>query len=211
MYTSTMTADELVDEFTADLPQVISVSDAKQVKADKIIKKSKMFPVYLHAHVKTKHKNDWMILIEAKNKKYIGDNCLITLISTFDIGGRYAMMWSSIQGKPVHIIFTPHFFQRYAQRTGIELTGIDLIHRYFKINPSYGFNIVPERIGYKEKTNVYGSTTEGVALGARLYTTNHIILFKTFITYDMCKGEQIAEFAKSNEIRKELHEEITRL
>ena len=206
-----MTADELVDEFTADLPQVISVSDAKQVKADKIIKKSKMFPVYLHAHVKTKHKNDWMILIEAKNKKYIGDNCLITLISTFDIGGRYAMMWSSIQGKPVHIIFTPHFFQRYAQRTGIELTGIDLIHRYFKINPSYGFNIVPERIGYKEKTNVYGSTTEGVALGARLYTTNHIILFKTFITYDMCKGEQIAEFAKSNEIRKELHEEITRL
>lgn len=113
--------------------------------------------------------------------------------------------------KPRSHHFTPHFFQRYAQRTGIELTGVDLIHRYFKINPSYGFNVVPERIGDKEKTNVYGSTTEGVALGARLYTTNHIILFKTFITYDMCKGEQIEEFAKSNEIRKELHEEITRL
>lgn len=211
MYTKGMTADELVAEFTADLPQVISVSDGKQKKADKIIKRSEAFPVYLHAYIKTKRGNDWMILIEAKSKRYIGDNCLITLISTFDIGGRYAMMWSSIQGNPIHIIFTPHFFQRYAQRTGIELTGVDLIHRYFKINPSYGFNVVPERIGDKEKTNVYGSTTEGVALGARLYTTNHIILFKTFITYDMCKGEQIEEFAKSNEIRKELHEEITRL
>lgn len=89
-----MTADELVAEFTADLPQVISVSDGKQKKADKIIKRSEAFPVYLHAYIKTKRGNDWMILIEAKNKKYIGDNCLITLISTFDIGGRYAMMWS---------------------------------------------------------------------------------------------------------------------
>ena len=34
MYTTTMTVDELINEFTADLPQILSISDAKQKKAD---------------------------------------------------------------------------------------------------------------------------------------------------------------------------------
>lgn len=210
MYTSTMTADELVDEFTADLPQVISVSDAKQVKADKIIKKSKMFPVYLHAYVKTKRKNDWMILLEAKSNKYLGDDCLITLVSHFDVGaGRYAMFWTSYQGKPIHIMFTPHFFSRFAERMGVNLTGVELIHRYFKKNHSYGFNYTSDFFGNMQKINVYGSTTEGVAMGVQLNTKHNIILFRTFITYDMCKGQQIEDLARANEMRKEIHEELT--
>lgn len=210
MYTSTMTADELVKEFTADLPQIIGVSDAKQKKADRIIKKSVLFPVYLHSFVRSKRGNDWMILIEAKSKKYIGDNSLITLVSTFDVGhGRYAIMWSAVRGQPEYIIFTPHFFQRFALRAGVNLTGIELIHRYFKMNPAYGFNIEKEVTGDMEKTNVYGSTTEGVALGVRLYTEHNIILFRTFITYDMCKGEQIESFAKADQFRREMHEEET--
>lgn len=210
MYTSTMTADELVKEFTADLPQIIGVSDAKQKKADRIIKKSVLFPVYLHSFVRSKRGNDWMILIEAKSKKYIGDNSLITLVSTFDVGhGRYAIMWSAVRGQPQYIIFTPHFFQRFALRAGVNLTGIELIHRYFKMNPAYGFNIEKEVTGDMEKTNVYGSANEGAALGVRLYTEHNIILFRTFITYDMCKGEQIENFAKADQFRREMHEEET--
>lgn len=75
MYTTTMTVDELINEFTADLPQILSISDAKQKKADKIIKKSQLFPVYLHAKIKTKRGNDWLLLIEAKNK-----NTLVTTV-----------------------------------------------------------------------------------------------------------------------------------
>lgn len=210
MYTSTMTADELVKEFTADLPQIIGVSDAKQKKADRIIKKSVLFPVYLHSFVRSKRGNDWMILIEAKSKKYIGDNSLITLVSTFDVGhGHYAIMWSAVRGQPQYIIFTPHFFQRFALRAGVNLTGIELIHRYFKMNPAYGFNIEKEVTGDMEKTNVYGSANEGAALGVRLYTEHNIILFRTFITYDMCKGEQIENFAKADQFRREMHEEET--
>lgn len=205
-----MTADELVNEFTADLPQVMSVSDAKQIKADKIIKKSKMFPVYLHAYIKTKRKNDWMILLEAKNNKYVGDDCLISLISHFDVGvGRYAMFWTSYKSTPIHIIFTPHFFKRFAERVGINLTGVELIHRYFKKNPSYGFSTASDYFGNMQKINVYGSTTEGIALGVQLNTKHNIILFRTFITYDMCKGKQIEDFARANEIRKEIHESET--
>lgn len=212
MYTATMTADELVNEFTADLPQVMSVSDVKQIKADKIIKKSKMFPVYLHAYLKTKRKNDWIILLEAKNNKYVGDDCLISLISHFDVGaGRYAMFWTSYKSTPVHIIFTPHFFSRFAERVGVNLTGIELIHRYFKKNPSYGFNYTSDYFGNMQKINVYGSTTEGVAMGVQLNTKHNIILFRTFITYDMCKGKQVGDFAKANEIRRELHDYSTKI
>lgn len=210
MYTSTMTADELVNEFTADLPQVISISDVKQIKADKIIRKSKMFPVYLHAHVKTKRNNDWMILLEAKSKKYVGDNCLITLVSHFDVGaGRYAIFWTSYQGAPIHVIFTPHFFSRFAERTGVKFSGIELIHRYFKKNPSYGFNTSSDFFGNMQKINVYGSTAEGVAMGIQLNTKHNIILFRTFITYEMCKGRQIDDFARAEKIRREIHEETT--
>lgn len=94
-------------------------------------------------------------------------------------------------------------------RAGVNLTGIELIHRYFKMNPAYGFNIEKEVTGDMEKTNVYGSTTEGAALGVRLYTEHNIILFRTFITYDMCKGEQIESFAKADQFRREMHEEET--
>lgn len=212
MYTVTMSADELVNEFTADLPQVISVSDAKQIKADKIIRKSRMFPVYLHAFIKTKRKNDWMILLEAKSNKYVGDECLISIISHFDIGaGRYAMFFTSYQGNPIYMIFTPHFFKRFAERVGVSLTGVELIHRYFKKNTSYGFNYVSDIFGNMQKINVYGSTTEGIAMGVQLNAQHNIILFRTFITYDMCRGQQIEDFTRANEIRKEIHEELTRL
>lgn len=32
------------------------------------------------------------------------------------------------------------------------------------------------------------------------------ILFKTFVTYDMLKGEQVEKFTRNEEIRKEIHE-----
>lgn len=35
-----------------------------------------------------------------------------------------------------------------------------------------------------------------------------VFLLKTFITYDMCKGEQIGNFAKSEEFRRLVHEEM---
>ena len=33
-----------------------------------------------------------------------------------------------------------------------------------------------------------------------------VFLLKTFITYDMCKGDQVSSFAKSEEFRKIQHD-----
>lgn len=208
MYTIGMTADELVKEFNADLPQVIRISDIKQKKVDKRIRQASVFPVYLYTAFKSLRGNQWIILFEAKSRKAVGDNCLMTMVSLVETNeGRYAIMWSSVNEKPQYLMFTPHFFQRFASRAGIDASGVELVYRYFKFNSSYGFNVVKEIIEDKQKINVYGSTSEGVALGVKLYSENNIILFKTFITYDMCKGNQIEDFARADSIRRELHDE----
>ncbi len=50
---------------------------------------------------------------------------------------------------------------------------------------------------------MYGSTKDGVALG--WHTTGGNVHFKTFITYEMTKGDQIEIFAQNEKIRQELH------
>ena len=42
------------------------------------------------------------------------------------------------------------------------------------------------------------------------YKKTIVFLLKTFITYDMCKGEQIGNFSKSEELRRLVHEEMSK-
>ena len=69
------------------------------------------------------------------------------------------------------------------------------------MNYNYGFSYNTDPDGV---VNVFGNCKEGIALGVE-YKGKQIILFKTFITYDMCKGQQIEVFAQSNQIREEMH------
>lgn len=69
MITSTMTAEELLDEIRADYPNVLTISDGKDAKVIRIIKKSVLFPVRIHSFVTTVRKNKWLILWEAHSKK----------------------------------------------------------------------------------------------------------------------------------------------
>lgn len=199
-----MKVDELIKEFMYDFEQIINIKRVKQEKADKIIKRSSMFPVYIHSNIKTKRGNEWIILMEAKSKKDIGNKCLASYVSLVNSDeGRYAITSVVSLGKLQFIIFTPHFFQRFSLRTGINLTGTELIHRYFKLNSSFGYTYGKEVIDGEEKIHIFGSTKEGIAMGTRLQSEHDVILFRTFITYDMCKGQQIENFAKAEEIRKE--------
>lgn len=212
MYTKGMKVDELINEFLKDLEQILIIKKAKQEKADKIIKRTSTFPAYIHSNVKTKRGNEWIILMEAKSKKDIGDKCYTSYVSLVNSDkGRYAITCVVSLGKLQFIIFTPHFFQRFSFRAGIDLTGTDLIHRYFKLNSSFGYTYGKEIIDEEENIHIFGSTKEGIAMGTRLQSEHDVILFRTFITYDMCKGQQIESFAKAEDIRKENHEDTITL
>ncbi|MFT0577699.1 hypothetical protein [Bacteroides thetaiotaomicron] len=204
-----MSEAELLEEIRLDLPNVVSISDTKDTKVRRIIQKSVLFPIYLHSFVTSPRKNKWIILWEARNKKNIGDNSLITFLCYQETPhGRYVFMPTWSNGSLILIVYPPHFFSRFAERMSLDVTGVNLIRRYFEKNNSYTFETEDELISDNLcRRNIYGSSLEGVAMGVEI-TGYEIILFKTFITYDMTKGQQISLFARNEEIRREIHEKI---
>lgn len=198
-----MTESELLDEIKKDLPNVVSISNNKDAKVRRIIQKSVLFPVYLHSYITTLRKNKWIILWEARSKKNVGDDSLISFVCYQETPhGRYAYMPTWADKKLILIVYPPHFFSRFAERMNLNLSGVELIKRYFEKNNSYAYELGAAAEGRQQ---IYGSSLEGIALG--LKSAEHdIILFKTFITYEMTKGSQVDAFARNEEIRKEIHE-----
>lgn len=103
--------------------------------------------------------------------------------------------------------YPPHFFARFRERMDLEETGDGLIKRFFAYNASYGFT--EKRTPLLGSSNVsvvevFGSCRDGVCMGLKTKLGN--VVFKTFITYEMTKGEQVEKFAESEKIREEIHE-----
>nr|DAT27612.1 MAG TPA: hypothetical protein [Caudoviricetes sp.] len=207
MITCSFTESDLIKEINKDMENILKISDSKDQRVTRIILKSSVFPVYIHSFVTTKLKNKWLILWEARSKKNIGENSMITLICFHDTpNGRFVYMPSFILGKLLLIAYPPHFFSRYAERMNISLSGMELVKYFFERNASYGFTHKNELVSETTAIeNVYGSCSDGIALGVSS-ASGLIVLFKTFITYEMLKGEQVEDFAKTEVIRKEFHE-----
>lgn len=198
-----MTEQELYNEVYSDRTNALHFSDAKDQKFRRMVLKAHLFPVRAHTHYLSPKKNNWIILLEARSKKEIGDLSRITFVAIYNSPhGYYAVMPSSTSEVNHLILYPPHFFSRFAERTGIELTGMELIRRYFTCNNSYAFDISKIR-----DSEIFGSSEEGVALG--VISKNRNIFFKTYISYDMLKGAQVDTFAETEKIRREMHEKNT--
>ena len=198
MIVDTMTEKELYNEFFSDMITAHrGYSDTNGQKFRRMVLKAKRFPVYAHSFYVSPRKNKWLILLEAKSKKDIGLNCRINLIAYYESDhGIYAIMLAWRNKKSYLILYPPHFFTRYAERMNLTLPRIDLIRHFFTFNYSY-----VSSYNKSDLSAVYGSTVDGIALGKRSELGN--VVFKTFITYEMCKGEQIEKFAESEKFREE--------
>lgn len=102
-------------------------------------------------------------------------------------------------------MFPPHFFKRYAERFNLDLHGKDLIVHFFSDNIFFPLKVMEDKVG---KPYLAGCFADGVGLGEITKEGNYI--FKTFITYDLAKGNQIEEFKNLDFIRKvKLHRKMT--
>lgn len=203
MIVYTMTEDQLICEVIEDFKTVMSLSNDKDKKVAKLIRKRTIFPVKFHSFVTTKRKNNWIILWEALDRTNVCDKSLISFVCYYYTPrGKYAIMPTFNKGNIILLMFPPHFFSRFGKRSGINLIGKELIKRYFEVNYNFGFSYNTDPDGTH---NVYGSSIEGIALGIEI--EDQLILFKTFITYDMCRGQQVEVFAQSNQIREEMQEQ----
>ena len=93
------------------------------------------------------------------------------------------------------VVLTPHMWKRYAERTGTDLHGIDLIRHYFTHNPhgqdTDNQKIVGRSVRYNGEDHLSCCVPDGVLLGQEF---DKYYLVRTFITYDMCSGLQQQEF-----------------
>jgi hypothetical protein len=201
-----MTEKELMSEVISDSANVLRFIDAIDNKFRRLVLKTTKFPVRKCYEYTSRKKNKWLIFLEARKKKEVRDMERLTLVACYDTPhGIYAVMPTYEKGNNRIIIYPPHFFSRYAKRCGIELSGIELMKRFFPENCSYVYahkqiTIDEEHIAIE----VYGSTSEGVAMG--IVSEHGNFLFRTFITYEMSKGEQIEKFAENERIRQEIHQ-----
>lgn len=205
MIVHTMTESELTKEVMNDMFNAFRWEDVNSNKFRRVVIKATRFPVYSNYKYTSPRKNKWLILLEARSKKEFGDFCRTTYVTMYDSPhGMYAVMVSWVEKKPQLIIYPPHFFARFRDRFSINATGQDLMLEFFKYNSSYVYEIVDKHIDNEHITReVYGSCTDGVCLG--FWTSENNIMFKTFVTYDMLKGEQISKFTNNEKYRQEIH------
>lgn len=204
-----MTYDEIITEVNKDVADVFELSCKKDAKIKRIIQKSQLFPVRLYSFVTSSNKNRWLLTWEAYSRKHVGDNILFSMICIINNkNGRIAIMpsFQNLQ-RPLFFIFLPHFFQRFAERMQIDATGEELIRRFFQFNVNFSIDTKRQMVSDTQYTIESTATSpDGISLGYQLADGN--FFFKTFITYDMAKGEQIEAFRASELRRVESHEEF---
>ncbi len=197
MLVTAMTEKEMEKEVYKDASHFVLNDDFNDRKFRRKVIKAKQFPVYYNYARTTKNSNRWLIFLECREKKELKQGGRITTVCVVSTAkGRFAIMNTITNGKTHLVFFTPHFFSRYAERTESQLTGEQLLIHYF----TYNYNFVYDTY----QAEIYGSTKDGICLG--FISENNNFMFKTFITYQMCKGEQISKFAENEKIRQEIHE-----
>lgn len=206
MILPTMSDVEIREEIDKDLPEIIRLIDSKDKAYRREVLRRSVFPVYFTpVFHQSKTKNSWIILFEARSKKDIKDSRVCFICTMNSHHGLWAFMPTSTNGTFHLVIFQPHLFSRYRDRFKVNLNGTKLIAAFFRKNYSYVYERKERFVDADHYlTEVYGSTNDGVALGVSTVDGN--VFFRTFVTYEMLKGEQIEVFTKNEQIRREIHE-----
>ena len=105
--------------------------------------------------------------------------------------------------KPEKCFFTPHFFDRYKERTGLpaDMPKMDVIKDWISKNQHLNSDAQGNE---KYPDGIFCAYPSGIALGRELPDGNSEM--RTFITYEMLQGEQIEKGeaqSKAAEIQEE--------
>lgn len=92
-------------------------------------------------------------------------------------------------------VLTPHMWKRYAERAGINKSGLELVKHYFLHNPhgsdTSNQRVVGRSVRRNGEEHLSCCVTDGVLL---CQLQGNLFIVRTFITYDMAKGLQQTEF-----------------
>ena len=106
--------------------------------------------------------------------------------------------------KPEKAFFTPHFFDRYKERTGLpmDMSKIDVMKDWISKN----LHLNSDTQGNEKYPNgIFCAYPSGIALGRELPDGSSEM--RTFITYEMLRGEQIEKGESQSRAAKQQEEE----
>lgn len=186
MLTDRMTMDEMYREMREDKDEVYDKMFTKhrmgQLK--RALMKNRDCYVTNSFFVNTSRRNRYACIIAVNGwKNYCKWNIHRYMMAIYDTdGGKYAAtvarVGNFVLDKFSVTRYQPHFFSRYAERMGLNLTGEALIMHYFQRNNMSCVKINPLN---RNEEEVFSATAEGLALG---YCKGWNIKFNTFIPYD---------------------------
>lgn len=209
MLTNGMTMSEVRSVIHTDMTEIFKFLKNRENNYRRTVLKSSKFPLYFEPyHFTSSGKNEWILIIEASDKKAIQyEKSKITSILLMNTKvGYYVYMPTLVMGKFHIAVFPPHFFSRYRERMNMNYYGKKLITEYFIRNSSFVFDHKSTIYDNIKIIEVAASSNDGVGLGYVLLEGDTFL--KTFITYEMLKGEQIEKYTENEKIRKEIHDKF---
>ena len=103
--------------------------------------------------------------------------------------------WLANQRLISPMVMQPHMWRRYAERTGTDLSGVELIRHYFSTNghgkDSDNQRVMARSVRWNGEEHLACCVPDGILLGQR---QGKLFVVRTFITYEMTSGLQEQEF-----------------
>ena len=205
MVTPYMKNEDIVAEFRRDwksnlFDRIVGImNDAKYRKY--ILKNVKDNQrVYFKPIELKENGNKYILHINTKGRSDFKKNGLLFLIYMCYTRkeGTYVIMRLSfseiVKGGDTYCIYPPHLFERYRERVlgQTYLSEMETIFKFFG-NDNGTFNSFTKNLE-KYPNSLFSVTTNGVMLGEKL--NDNIIIAKTYVSFDMLKGNQIEDKQK---------------
>mgnify|MGYP006988920776 FL=1 len=116
----------------------------------------------------------------------------------------FAYLDSNPLAKAEKVFFTPHFFDRYRERTGLpmDMPKMEVMKDWIKKNQHLNSDVQGSE---KYPDGIFCVYPSGVALGRELPDGNSEM--RTFVTYDMLRGEQVEKSENQSRAEKIQEEE----
>jgi hypothetical protein len=186
-----MSWDELRREFFEDI-RIVQARNSNQSRIfqQKMVKQKQQHSLFTEPYI-SPHRNQWLCFhdVSISNKECFYTQCCLY----YDHIGLKTLSVVNVKEPDQQAIIrlNSHFYNRYNERMELRLLKPEQIVKHFYRNNFRRHhpidNLPTEEDGH---LRIFMTSESGVMLGYR-YLEKELVEMKTFITYDMLKGDQV--------------------
>ena len=195
MIVDSMTHEEVYAELARDREAVTTWWRHQLAGERRRALKWRTFPMHIWREYTSQRKNRYLFYSRVFDKKMRTILTGIAAIRHTAEGLTVYTTWLKDQQLISPMIMLPHMWKRYAERTGTDLSGVELMRHYFSTNghgkDSDNQRVMARSVRWNGEEHLACCVPEGVLLGQQ---RGDYFLVRTFITYEMTSGPQQQEF-----------------